>query len=62
MKPKAVAYASDVVAMTSRLLRSEKILSFEILVIPVMMPRQRQRLVLNVLLKKLLRKSAASFQ
>ena len=51
VKPKDVAYSSDVVVTTFRLFRSEKIDSLLTLVIPVMIPRSRDGLVLNVLLK-----------
>lgn len=54
VKPNAVAYFSEVVVTTSRLFRPEKILSLEILVMPVINPRYRYGLVLKVLLKRLL--------
>ena len=62
VKPKLVLYSSFVVVITLRLFKSEKILSFDTLVIPVIMALSRYGFVFNVELKKLRINPTISFQ
>ena len=62
VKPKAVAYRSDVVVTTVRLFRSEKMDSLLTLVIPVMTARSKEGLVLKVLLNSALVYATSSSQ
>ena len=62
MNPNDVSYLFDVVVTTTRLFKSENILSFETLVIPVIIALSRYGFVLNVALKRLLVKFASSSQ
>ena len=62
VNPNLSVQDSDVVVITRRLFKSEKIDSFEIRVIPVIKPRSRFLLVLNVELNNPRIKSASSFQ
>ena len=52
VNPKLVSYFCDIVVTMSRLFKSENILSFETLVIPVIMALSRYGFVLKVELKK----------
>ena len=60
VKPKEVAYLSEVVVTTSRLFRSENIDSLLTRVIPVMMARSSHGLVLNAELNMLLVNATSS--
>ena len=62
VKPNAVSYFVDNVVTTSRLLRSLKMLSFDTLVIPVIIALSRYGFVLKVELNKLLVNPTSSSQ